>query len=160
MRQAQDPAFQSLLRRARAGALTDDDLTLLNKKVVTSLFSPELEETKTVVKSNALRHHINRVKLEHFARSRSQRVYIFPAQHSRVASASSSSLRMEDLLQQADDGAKIPFPGLFFYTRGMPATILANICTPMGQVNGTRGTASGIVVDPTGTYFLSRLFDT
>jgi len=66
---------------------------------------------------------------------------------------------MEDLLQHADDGAKAPFPGLFFYTPGMPAAMLANICTLMGQVNGARGTVSGIVVDPTGTSSRSRLFD-
>ena len=149
MRQAQDPAFRSLLGRARAGALTNEDLDLLNSKVVTDLSSPELEGAICVVRSNALRHNINRLRLEDFARSRSQRVYVFPAQHSRVASA----LHLEDVLRQADDGAKAPFPGLFLYTPGMPAAILANTCTPMGQVNGARGTASGIVVDPTGTSF-------
>jgi hypothetical protein len=48
---------------------------------------------------------------------------------------------------------KCPFPSLFLYYPGMPAMILANICTSMGQVNGARGTATGIVVDPTGIYF-------
>src|SRR5579871_3427863 len=38
MRQAQDPEFRSLLGRARAGSLTNDDLDFLNGKVVTSLF--------------------------------------------------------------------------------------------------------------------------
>src|SRR5947209_12675090 len=119
MRQAQDPAFQNLLRRARAASLTEEDLNLLNTKVATSLITPELENATTIVKLNALRHHINRVKLDHFARSRSQRIYIFPAQHSRVASASSSNLRVEDLLQQTDDGTKVPFQGLFSYTPGV-----------------------------------------
>jgi hypothetical protein len=32
----------------------------------------------------------------------------------------------------------------------MPAILLTNICTALGQVNGARGIASGIVVDPTG----------
>ena len=158
MRQAQDPAFQNLLRRVRAASLTEEDLNLLNTKVATSLITPELENATTIVKLNALRHHINRVKLDHFARSQSQRIYIFPAQHSRVASASSSNLRVEDLLQQMDDGTKVPFQELFSYTPGMPTIILANICTLLGQVNGTRGTPSGIVVDPTGTYFYGRSF--
>jgi hypothetical protein len=155
MRQAQDPAFRSLLGRARAGALTHEDVAFLNTKVVTDLSRPELQGAVSVVKPNALRHHINRIRLEDFARSISQRVYMFPAQHSRVA----SPLRMKDLLQYADDGAKAPFPGLFLYTPGMPAAILANICTPMGQVNGARGIASGIVTDPTGMCSRSRLFD-
>ena len=33
----------------------------------------------------------------------------------------------------------------------MPTILLTNICTALGQVNGARGIASGIVVDPTGT---------
>src|SRR5947207_13173546 len=103
MRQAQDPAFQNLLGRARAASLTEKDLDLLNTKVATSLLTPELENATTIVKLNALRHHINHVKLDHFTQSRSQRIFIFPAQHSRVASASSSNLRVEDLLQQTHE---------------------------------------------------------
>jgi hypothetical protein len=155
MRQAQDPRFRELLGRARAAALTEEDLALLNKKVVTSLFAPELEGATIVVKLNVLRHHINHAQMEHFARCRSQRIYIFPAQHSRATSTTSSPLYLEDLLQQTDQGTKIPFQGLFFYTSGMPAVLLANICTRLGCVNGTRGIASSIVVDPTGTPFHS-----
>lgn len=112
---------------------------------------PELEGATTVVKLNVLRHHINLVQMEHFARSRTQRIYVFPAQHSRVKSL--SPLYLEDLLQQSDQGTLIPFQGLFFYTLGMPAVLLANICTLLGHVNGTRGDPSGIVVDPTGESF-------
>ena len=134
-------------------------LNLLNTKVATSLFTPELENATTIVKLNALRHFINHVKLEHFARSRSQRIYIFPAQHSRVTSVSSSNLRIEDLLQQTDDSTKVPFQGFFFYTQKALAIILANICMLLGQVNGMQGRASGIVIDLAGTYFHGRSFD-
>ena len=154
MRQAQDPIFHSLLRRARTATLTEDDLALLNSKVATSLLNPELNDATTIVKLNALRHHINYIQMEHFAHSRSQKIYIFPAQHSRTASTSSSPLRIEDLLQQADEGSKIPFQG-FFYTLDMPAIMLSNTCTLLGHVNGARGIASGIVVDPTGTSWYS-----
>src|SRR5947209_1727196 len=102
MRQAEDLVFRDLLGRARAAALTEEDLLLLNSKVITSLFKPELEDATMVVKLNALRHHINRVQMEQFARSRSQRIYLFPAQHSRVTPASSSPFRLEDLLEQTD----------------------------------------------------------
>ena len=155
MRQAQDPIFHSLLRRARTATLTEDDLALLNSKVATSLLNPELNDATMIVKLNALRHHINYIQMEHFAHSRSQKIYIFPAQHSRTASTSSSPLRIEDLLQQADEGSKIPFQGLFFYTLDMPAIMLSNTCTLLGHVNGARGIASGIVVDPTGTSWYS-----
>ena len=153
MRQAKDPKFRDLLRRARAGTLTKEDLTLLNKKVVKSLFTPDLENATIVVKRNTLRHHINRIKMEHFARSRSQKIYIFPAEHTRVPSTSTSYLTVDDLLKQTDQGSMVPFQGLFLYTLGMPAIILANICSLLGHVNGTRGIVSGIVLDPTGMSF-------
>jgi hypothetical protein len=151
MRQAEDPAFRDLLGRARAATLTEDDLALLNSKTTTSLLAPNLENATTVVKLNVLRHHVNRLQMEHFARTRSQRIYVFPATHSRVRTTGPSSLCAEDLLQQSDQGNKIPFPGLFLYTPQMPAILLTNICTALGQVNGARGIASGIVVDPTGS---------
>ncbi|KAH8754806.1 hypothetical protein F5883DRAFT_182771 [Diaporthe sp. PMI_573] len=35
----------------------------------------------------------------------------------------------------------------------MPGVILANICTLLGHVNGTRGIPSGIVIDPSADFF-------
>ena len=58
------------------------------------------------------------------------------------------------LLRLPDKGADIPFPSLFFYTP--PTTVLTNSCTPLGLVNGARGIATGVVVDPTGTFFQLR----
>jgi hypothetical protein len=154
MRQSQDPIFHSLLSRARSATLTEDDLDQLNSKTITSLLTPGLENVTTVVKLNNLRHYVNRVQIQHFARARSQKIYIFPALHTRTKSSGSSSLRLraDDLLQQPDQGTKIPFPGLFLYTQDMPTVILSNICTPLGQVNGGRGIAIGVVIDPTGNY--------
>ena len=149
MRQAEDPLFQDLLRRARASAFIEDDLELLNSKVITSLLTPELENATTIVKLNTLRHQINRTQIEHFAQARSQKIYIFPSLHNRTKSTSPSRLYAEDLLEQNDQGTRIPFPGLFLYTLDMPAILLSNICTPLGQVNGARSTTVGIVVNPT-----------
>jgi hypothetical protein len=150
IRQAEDLAFRDLLGRARAATLTEDDLVLLNSKTITSLLTLELENATTVVKLNVLRHHVNRLQIEHFARARSQKIYVFPATYSRVRITGPSRLYAEDLLQQSDQGTKIPFPGLFLYTLHIPAILLTNICTALGQVNSARGTASGIVVDLTG----------
>ena len=150
MRQAEDPAFRDLLGRARSATLTEDNLALLNSKTTTSLIAPELENATTVIKLNVLRHHVNRLQMEHFARTRSQSIYIFPALHGRVRTTSPSRLRTEDLLQQTNQGTRIPFPGLFLYTPEMPTILLTNICTALGQVNGARGIASGIIVNPTG----------
>jgi hypothetical protein len=62
----------------------------------------------------------------------------------------------EELLRLPDKGTDIPFPGLFFYTPQMPTMVLTNSCTPLGLVNGARGIAAGVVVDPTGTFFQLR----
>jgi helitron helicase-like protein/PIF1-like helicase len=152
MRQAEDPDFGAFLDRVRTTTCTEDDVAMLNSKVITSLFTPELEDTTSIVTKNTLRHHLNRLQMEHFARSRGQRIYVFPALHSRTKSTSLSMIHAEELLRLPDKGANIPFPGLFFYTSQMPATVLTNSCTPLGLVNGARGVATGVVVDPTGTF--------
>jgi hypothetical protein len=57
MRQAEDPLFRDLLARAWSASLTEDDLTLLNTKVITSLVDPHLQEdSMIVVRLNALQH--------------------------------------------------------------------------------------------------------
>ena len=152
MRQAEDAPFRDLLSRARAGTLTEDDLSLLNTKTITSLVSPQLGDATTIAKLNSLRHQLNRIRMEHFALARGHKIYIFPALHTRTRSTGPINLRLraDSLLQQPDQGTKIPFPGLFLYTPNMPAVILTNACTLLGQVNGAPGTAVGVVVDPTG----------
>ncbi|KAL6405631.1 hypothetical protein AUP68_11392, partial [Ilyonectria robusta] len=151
MRQSEDASFRDFLSRARAATLTEDDLALLNSKVITSLAAPQLEDTTTVVKLNSLRHQVNRIRMELFAHSRSQKIYVFPALHTRTKSTGTMNLRLraDNLLQLPDQGTKIPFPGLFLYTLNMPAVILTNACTLIGQVNGAAGTAIGVGVDPT-----------
>ena len=132
---------------------SSSSLASLNQKVVTSLFTPQLENATTVVKLNVLRHHIKRIQMENFAQSRSQHIFVFPAQHSQVKCTMLSTVYLEELLQQMDQGSAIPSSGLFLYTQEMPVMVLANICTLLGHVNGTHGIASGIVVNPTGKCF-------
>jgi hypothetical protein len=127
-------------------------MLVLNSKVIRSLADPHLHATTAVVKLNALRHVINRFQVERFARSRRQRIIIFPALHTRTRSSSAANLTLhaDDLLGLPEQGAKIPFPGLILYTLSMPTMVLTNICTPAGLVNGATGEAVGVVVDPEG----------
>jgi hypothetical protein len=152
MRQSSDVAFRELLSRARTGTFTEKDRDFLNSKVISSLVAPELDDATIVVKRNSLRHQVNRIRIEHFARTRNQKIYIFPAIHTRTRSKDPTGrrLRIEELLQLQDNGSRIPFAGLFLYTRNMPAMMLTNACTLLGQVNGATGTAVGIAVDPSG----------
>jgi hypothetical protein len=79
MRQQQDVQYHQLLQRARNGILTQADVDLLNTRVVTELDSlPDLFDACTaaawVVRTNKLRHAINRVPIESFARSPGQKI--------------------------------------------------------------------------------------
>ena len=134
MRQAEDLPYRNLLTRARSGTLTYDDMLTLNSKAITSLADPRLQATTAVVKLNALRHVINRFQVERFARARHQRIFIFPALHTRTRSSRPTDLTLhaDDLLGLPEQGAKIPFPGLVLYTLSMPTMVLTNICTPAG----------------------------
>jgi hypothetical protein len=152
MRQLEDPSFGDFLTRTRRAALTEDDATRLNSRVIRSLTDPLSESATVIVKLNALRHPVNRIRIENFARRRSQKIYLFAAIHSRTKSTGPTNLRLQahDLLLQPDHSAQIPFPGLLFYTRAMPTVMLTNACTPLGQVNGATGTTVGVVLDPAG----------
>ena len=79
---------------------------------------------------------------------------MFPAIHYRTK-VKHGGLPIDKLLE-TPDGDHAKGPGLFLYTKEMPITILYNICTPLGLVNGARGTAAGIVPDPNGK-LLTRL---
>ncbi|KAL3494400.1 hypothetical protein BJX62DRAFT_223194 [Aspergillus germanicus] len=95
---------------------------------------------------------INRLQIDRFARSRLQKIYIFPALHTRTKSSSPTNLRLhaDDLLGLPEQGTTVPSPGLFLYTLGMPIMLLTNVNTPHGLVNGATGAAVGVVVDPVG----------
>jgi hypothetical protein len=140
--------------------LTEDNLALLNSKTITSLLGPDLEDATTVIKLNIYYYYVNRLQIEYFACSRSQMIYVFPAIYSRVRITGLSRLCTEDLLQQSDQGTKIPFPGLFLYTLQMLAILLTNVCTALGQVNSACGIASGVVVDLTGMLSIVDDIDT
>jgi hypothetical protein len=141
MRQSEDPWFREFLTRTRHAALTEDDVNRLNSKSIPSLVDPASEDASVIVKLNAMRHPINRIRIENFARRKSQRIYIFAAIHTRTKSTGPTNLRLQahDLLLQPDHSAQIPFPGLLLYTRDMPSVMLTNACTPLGQVNGATG---------------------
>lgn len=152
MRQADDISYRELLGRARSGTLTSDDLSTLNSKAISSLGDPRLQNSPAIVKLNSLRHVINRLQIERFARARHQKIFIFPALHTRTKSSGPIplQLRADDLLGLPEQGAKIPFPGLILYTLSMPTMVLTNVCTSVGLVNGATGQAVGVVVDPEG----------
>ena len=151
MRQHDDCAFQGLLRRARSGTITAEDVDLLNRQVATSPPPCDGVDCICITRSNKRRHLMNRFQTRRFAEARGQDVYVYPGAHSRTR-GKHHGLRMEDLLATQDGDGTAKGPGLFLYTKGMPVTILYNINTPLGLVNGARGTAAGIVPHPDGGF--------
>jgi hypothetical protein len=120
MGQLEDPLFADFLTRTRQAALTDGDTTRLNSRVIRSLTDPALEGATVIVKLNAFRHPVNRIRIENFARTRSQKIYIFAAAHTRTKATGPTNLRLQahGLLLQPDHSAQILFPGPFFlYSR-------------------------------------------
>jgi hypothetical protein len=148
MRQAQDLAFQKLLTRTRDSQLTDDDVALLNSKLISDSAIMDSDVTVFIVRLNVLRHSINHLCMVTFAKRHNQKIYLFPGEHSRLPSF--YQICLEDIFRQQDEGVAVPAPGLLMYTRGMPCMILANINSALGLVNGSRGTATGLELDPNG----------
>jgi len=154
MRQAEDLPFRNLLQRARQAQLSNDDINLLNSKCISADTSFPLHSLTCIVRTNSLRHRLNHFSFIQFARSRGQRIYIFPADHSRLPPT--QNLALEDIFYQQDEGVSIPSQGLFLYTAEMPCIVLANISSVLGLVNGSRGTAARIIVDADSNFDLSQ----
>jgi hypothetical protein len=154
MRQTEVVPYQSLLRRARTGSLTSNDVLMLNGRAITSLANSHPQDTTAIVTLNSLRHVINRHQTENFAVIRHQTIYVFPSLHTRTRSSGPGNLRLraDDLLRLPDHGTTVPLPGLLLYTYSMPVMLLTNINTSAGLVNGATGTAVGVVLDPTGKF--------
>jgi hypothetical protein len=157
LRQAEDITFRNLLQRARQGRLTEDDIKLLNSKSISGKTSVELHSLTCIVTTNLLRHRLNHISLIQFAQSRRQHIYIFPGEHSRLPPA--RNLALEENFSQQDEGVTIPSQGLFLYTAEMPCMVLANVSSVSGLVNGSRGTACGIIVDPEGKFDVSSTLE-
>jgi len=164
MRQREDLEFQNLVHRARAGMLTATDVATLNKRVIQSLPLGDDLESVCVTRTNQLRHHINRLQIQRFAEIRGQDIYVFPAKHHRTKKRklgkqkkSDRDLTVDKLLETQDGEGEAKGPGLLLYTQGMPITVLYNICTPLGLVNGAKGTVAGIVPHPDGKFSISLI---
>ena len=126
MRQQHDLEYRQLLKRARNGALTQADVDLLNIRVLPQLQTRPGRMNTCIVRSNKLRHLINRLQIENFARSRGQKIILFPARHTRYRKAKRMRNIDVDKLLEIQDNSNIKSPGLLMYTKDMPAAILSN----------------------------------
>jgi hypothetical protein len=154
MRQQQDVGYHQLLKRVRNGTVTQADVNLLNTRVVTQLEPQPDQIYVCIVRTNKLRHAINRHQIERFAWSQKQKIVIFPARHTRRKKAKRARDLDIDKLLEVQDSSEVKGPGLLMYTDNMPIVVLSNISTRLGIVNGAQGRAIGILPDPDGMLYI------
>src|SRR2546430_8597609 len=95
-------SYHQLLGHARNGTITQMDVDLLNTRVVTELKSQPDRINTCIVRTNKLRHVINRLHIERFARTRVQKIFIlsFPERHTRRKKANGMrNLDVDKLLE-------------------------------------------------------------
>jgi hypothetical protein len=86
MRQAEDLRFQDLLQRARSATLTEDDVATLNSCTLAArVANGETPPERSVIRVNRIREEVNLSHLQTFAKTRGQKIYLFPAKHDAVA---------------------------------------------------------------------------
>ena len=127
-------------------------MDLLNTREVTEFESRPDRINTCIVRTNKLRHLINRLQIGRFARTRSQKIFIFPARHTRSKKAKGTRNPEVDKLLEVQDSSNVKGPGLLMYTQNMPTAVLSNISTRLGIVNGAQGRAIGVVPDPDGMF--------
>ena len=142
MRQAEDTEFHGILKRAREGVLNESDYQKLSDKVSNGIeFGPGSPTIITC--TNAIRHHLNIMGVLGMGAKTGEPVYLFIAKHEHHPSISKSQL-----MAIGDESSKLPGPGIFAYTKGMPIMINVNIYMDLGIVNGKEGRAVGVTLDP------------
>ena len=116
------------------------------------------QKSACTVRRNKLRHTINSLQIERFARSRRQKTFIFPARHTRRRKTKRWRDLNIDKLLEVQDNSETKGPGLLMYTQDMPVVALSNISSRLGIVNGAQCTAVGVVPYPGGmlySYFIT-----
>ena len=130
--------------------MTQANVSILNKKVVTGLTLSDLLNNIVIVQQNKTKYLINCLQIERFARSVCHDIVIVLAQYSRTKRERGKVILQKDLFSIQDGDRGATGPGLLYYCKGMPVALLTNMCTALGMVNGARSTAYGIITWPDG----------
>ena len=133
MRQAEDTEFHGILKRAREGVLNESDYQKLSDKVSNGIEFGSGSPT-IITCTNAIRHHLNIMGVLGMGAKTGEPVYLFIAKHEHHPSISKSQL-----MAIGDESSKLPGPGIFAYTKGMPIMINVNIYSDLGIVNRKEG---------------------
>ncbi len=105
-------------------------------------------DTVIVVQRNKTCHLINCLQIEIFACVNNREIIIFPGKHYRMKKDSGNLIQHEQLFEAQDGEGNCTGPGLLLYCKGMPACLLANQCTFLDIVNGTRAIVHRVILHP------------
>ena len=97
MCQQSNLVFAQLLRRVRKRALTQADVSILNKKVVIGLILSDPLNKIVIIQQNKTRYLINRLQIERFSCFVGHDIVIFPAQHSCIKKEGGKVILQKDL---------------------------------------------------------------
>lgn len=82
MRQQNDKAFHNLLTRARKRLLNNDNVDIINNRIVSSIAINDVDKNVVIVQQSATRQIINRLQTKHFAQANRRDIILFHNKHS------------------------------------------------------------------------------
>jgi hypothetical protein len=148
MRQAEDPAFQDLLQRARSATLTEDDVATLNACTIENrVTNGEIPPERAIIRLNRIHEEANLEHLRAFAEKQGQKIYLFPARHDAPTGTSLDHLTLLRMIFHVGEEGYLKGPGFFAFTKSIPIMLQQNTNTYTGLVNGMRGTAEEVILD-------------
>ena len=145
MRQRFDNDFQILLKRAKSDKFDIENVVLLNSRTATDLFSCESFDSVVVVQFNQIKHLINRLQIERFARSRNSKIFLFSAEHFRIKKDDDDLIQNELFLEKLDENDIIE-SSILCYCEKMSMLLLTNQCISLSIVNDVRAIFYDVVV--------------
>ena len=145
VRTRDDPQLGALLDRVRAGLQTEQDLHLLNTKLVDRSRIAFHTGLRAITPLNRNRWSLNMQAVVDWARFNKRHISVFVSTHSWRRSTLSQG-EIADTIEQGDD-SNCNVPGIFFYAQGMPVVVNKNIYTGLRIVNGAEFTAADVIPD-------------
>lgn len=121
MYQAEDPAFQDLLQRARSTTLTENNVTTLNSCTTENrITNSETLPERAIIQLNCIQKEDNIVHLQAFTEKRGQKIYLFPARHDIPTSTNLDPLTLLRMVYHVSKEGYLKGPGFFAFTKGIP----------------------------------------
>ncbi len=96
------------------------------------------------------------MQAEQFARHTGCDLIIFPAHHAHNRKNGGESIIHHNIIKIQDGEHDTIGPGLLYYCNEMSYIVLANVCTPLGIVNGATAIAYGVVFHSDGMLTVLR----